>query len=101
MFDDIDEITKHEGVVYNIIHKIRMNMKNYTLTNNRELLTETVEIYQNDLLPALENLRESKYKNNSIEYNDIHDTWHLNQIPDILQKIPHSVEEPKVIHNNK
>jgi len=64
---------------YLLINEIKTSMKKYDETNNLQFVTDSVEIYLNQLKPLLKNIQKNKYKENMVWFNTDDETYHLIQ----------------------
>lgn len=90
-----DELKSKLGLFYRYIETIKSSMKEYNETLDKAIIKDVISLYQRDLNPLLFDINRLKYKNKSIEYNEITNMYHLKKDEYILSEllIPFSLPE--------
>lgn len=79
-------LDKVQTEVYTNIENIKKMMSEYEKTQNKQFVTDAVEVYVNDMIPRLKKLMSIKYANSYVDYED-DGTYKLVQIPYSIEKL--------------
>jgi hypothetical protein len=63
-------IEKIKTELYTNIENIKKMLSEYEKTNNKQFVTEAVDVYVNDMTPRLKKLMRLKYSNSYVDYED-------------------------------
>ena len=82
-------------LLYQYIKNIKESMKEYNETGINKIIDDIIYLYKRDLNPLVSEINRLKYKNKSIEYNEITNMYHLKKDEYILSEllIPFSLPE--------
>ena len=83
------------------IEGIKKLVKQYNDTGNEGLIKDVIGIYQSELMPQLKDLLNTKYALNTVDYNEVDNTYHLVQDPYTLSELIMMVDQPEILVNKK
>lgn len=79
-------LDKVQTEVYTNIENIKKMMSEYDKTQNKQFVTDAVEVYVNDMIPRLKKLMSIKYDKSYVDYED-DGTYKLVQLPYSIEKL--------------
>lgn len=85
---------------YILIYDLKDLINQFKATNNTLIIKDLIHIYQNQLIPLLNNIQNTKYNKNSVEYNQENNTFHLIQEKYTIEDITVHYSKPEIIHFN-
>jgi len=84
---------------YIIIYEIKTLINQFQETNNKtKIIQDGVSIYQNQLVPLLKKIQETKYNKNTVEYQQDNNTFHLVQEKYTIEDLTVHYSKPEIIH---
>lgn len=84
---------------YIMMNDLKNLIKQFEETNNNtKIIQDVVNIYQNQLVPLLKKIQQSKYNKNSVEYQQENNTFHLIQEKYTLEDITVHHSKPIIVH---
>ena len=81
-----EELTKIQTELYTNIENIKKMMSEYEKTQNKQFVTDAVDVYIDDMIPRLKKLMNGKYAKSYIDYED-DGTYKLVQLPNSIEEL--------------
>jgi hypothetical protein len=82
---------------YILIEEMKKNIEEFNETNNLQFVQDMVTTYNSNLRPLLIKIRNEKYKENSVYYNEDTNTYHLIQEKNTIQEMEFNEGEKGVV----
>jgi hypothetical protein len=99
----VDNTQKKEGLKkklnmsFTYIKEIQEAISNFNSSGNQQFVKDAVDIYIDNLKPILDEIRNLKYSNCSVEYNENDNTYHLMEQKTTIHDLETSLTKPKII----
>ncbi len=81
-----EELNKIQTELYTNIENIKKMMSEYEKTNNKQFVTDAVDVYIDDMIPRLKKLMNGKYAKSYVDYED-DGTYKLVQLPYSIEEL--------------
>jgi len=81
-----EELNKIQTELYTNIENIKKMMSEYEKTQNKQFVTDAVDIYIDDMIPRLKKLMNGKYAKSYVDYED-DGTYKLVQLPYSIEEL--------------
>jgi len=88
-------LNKTQTELYTNIENIQKMMSEYEKTNNKQFVTDAVDVYIDDMIPRLKKLMNLKYATSYVDYED-DGTYKLVQLPYSIQQLEFVLGDQKV-----
>ena len=82
---------------YILIDEMKKNIEQFNETNNLQFVQDMVTTYNTALRPLLIKIRNEKYKENSVYYNEDTNTYHLIQQKNTIQELEFNEGEKGIV----
>jgi hypothetical protein len=82
---------------YILIDEMKKNIEQFNESNNLQFVKDMVTTYNTNLRPLLIKIRNEKYKENSVYYNEDTNTYHLIQEKNTIQELEFNEGEKGVV----
>ena len=97
-----EEVDRYKSEIYGLITNIKSMIKEYLESERQQLIVDVIELYQNDLIPKINELNELMYKCMNIIVDDsTPPVYKLNELPFSLASPEYIMSQSKVISNTK
>ena len=91
----IKQLSANNDNLLVFINSLKDLIKNFEETGNVTFLKDAIELYINNIQETVKTIRNLKYSNNTVEYNDSDNTYHLIQEPYTLAQLQISINDTK------
>ncbi len=81
-----EELNKIQTELYTNIENIKKMMSEYEKTQNKQFVTDAVDVYIDDMIPRLKKLMNGKYAKSYVDYED-DGTYKLVQLPYSIEEL--------------
>jgi|UniRef100_A0A6C0CY08 hypothetical protein len=88
-------LNKTQTELYTNIENIQKMMSEYEKTNNKQFVTDAVDVYIDDMIPRLKKLMNLKYAKSYVDYED-DGTYKLVQLPYSVEQLEFVLGDQKV-----
>ena len=92
-----EEIKKKTNLSFKYIKEIQQAISEFNSSKNNQFEKDAVDIYIDNLKPLLDEIRNLKYSNCSVEYNENDNTYHLIEQKTTILDLEKSITKPKII----
>ncbi len=92
-----ETIQKIQTEVFILINTIKQSVKDFNETNDLQFIRDSVDVYNNQLQPKLNELMKLKYRNKTVEYNEDENTYNLIQQKYTILNLEDNYVKPEII----